>query len=377
MKKLILLLLAINLTAACNQEQKNQSLDSLESQRNSLTLQIDSLNTLLNAVDAQIARQDTLKRLPIVTVLPLNTELFKHYIEIQGIVKADKNIELRPELGGTVSSIAVKEGQYVKKGQLLVQLDDALISSSSDELKTQLELAKTTFERQERLWAQKIGSEMQYLQAKTQYESLQNSLASIETQADKMKIVAPFSGIVDEIFPNTGELTSPQFPVVRLINLDKVYIETEITETYLPVVEKGTEVQVYFSSIAKNVEANISQVGNYINPDNRSFKARIDLVNKDHTIKPNLLADLKVLDYEGTGFSFPAELVQQDQFGNDFVYVLNSNNDETKIDKRIITVANEYEQQVFVQEGLSEGDILVNSGARLVKSGDQVKVISE
>jgi RND family efflux transporter MFP subunit len=254
-------------------------------------------------------------------------------------------------------------------------LDDSAIINKLAELNTQLNLAKTTFERQSRLWNQKIGSEMQYLQAKTQKESLENSLETLKTQSNKMKIIAPFSGIVDEIFPRNGELTSPQSPIIRLLNLDNVYVEADVTETYLPVIKIGTETIVYFSSLDKEISSKITRIGNYINPDNRSFKTRIDISNTDQSIKPNLLADLKILDFQEEGIIIPSTLVQKDQKGNNYVFTVKNENGENKVVKNIITVKNEYNHEAYISEGLTKNDILVNAGARIVKEGDVVRLI--
>ena len=376
MKNIIVLFIAVTTLISCGEEIKKSSISDLNSEKNSLVNQIDSLNKQLKIVENQLLKLDTTKKLHVVTILPVKNEIFKHYIEIQGVVQADKNIEIRPEMGGTVTAIYVKEGQHVSAGQTLIQLDDIAIKNSIAELTTQLNLAKTTFDRQERLWNQKIGSEMQYLQAKAQKESLENNLASLKTQAKKMKISAPFSGIVDEVFPRIGELTSPQTPTVRLLNLDNVYIEADVTETYLPVVKIGTETILNFPSIGKEVESKIAQIGNYINPDNRSFKARINISNKDNTIKPNLLADLKIVDFKQEGLVIPSTLVQKDQKGNNYVFTLKTENNENIVIKKLVTISKEYNNEVFITEGLEANDTLVDKGARIVKAGDIVKVIN-
>lgn len=374
MKKIIILFITAVLTISCGKDIANNSLDELNTKKTLLISKIDSLNNELKLVETELAKLDPNKKLHMVTALPVKKDIFKHYIEIQGVVQADKNIEIRPELGGTVQNILVKEGQKVTAGQLLIQLDDADIKNKIDEANTQLALAITTFERQQRLWNQKIGSEMQFLQAKAQKESLENSLATLKTQAKKMKISAPFSGIVDAIFPKNGELTSPQSAVVRLINLDKVYVEADITESYLPVIKVGTDAIVSFSSINKVINSKIAQIGHYINPDNRSFKTRINITNTDQTIKPNLLADLKILDFEAKGIIIPSTLIQQDQNGNNYVFTINTQNNKNEVVKTLITVQNEYNHNAFISEGLNENTILVNAGARLVKAGDIVKI---
>jgi len=374
MKKIIALFITLIFVISCGDGTEKSSLEELNIQKTAIIAKMDSLNTQLQNVEKQISKIDTNKKLHIVTVLPVKNEIFKHFIEIQGVVQADKNIEIRPELGGTVKAIYVKEGQQVNAGQVLLQLDDSSIKNNIDELNTQLSLANTTFERQKRLWEQKIGSEMQFLQAKAQKEGLENNLVSLKTQSNKMRITAPFSGIVDEIFPRNGELTNPQMPVVRLINLDNVYVEADITETYLPVIKVGTETMLFFPSINKEMTSNISQVGNYINPNNRSFKTRINIANKDQTIKPNLLADLKILDFQIVGITIPSKLVQKDKQGNTYVFTIKNENDETIVVKSLITVENEYNNQVYISEGLTENDQLVNAGARIVKAGDIVNI---
>lgn len=374
MKKILILIIAITIISCGEEVKQTSSLQDLKNQKTLLVSKIDSLAKELKLVESQLTLLDPTSRLPIITTLPVKNDIFKHYIEIQGIVSADKNIDIKPELGGTVTNIFVKEGQKVAAGQTLIQLDDSAISNSIAELNTQLSLAKTTFDRQERLWNQKIGSEMQYLQAKAQMEGLQNSLAALNTQAKKMKVIAPFSGIVDEIFPNKGELTSPQMVVVRLMNLDNVYVEADVTESYLPVIKIGSEAILNFSSINKEMVSKISQIGNFINPDNRSFKTKINIKNSDHTIKPNLLVDLKVLDFKAEGIIIPATLIQQDQTGNNFVLTVKTENGEHTIVKKPITVGKEYNHEMFILEGLTEEDTLVNAGARLVKTGDLVKI---
>lgn len=374
MKKIITFLIISILLISCKSESKKDSLEELTNQKTVLTGKIESLSKELKTVEEQISKLDNRENLQIITVIPVKNDTFKHYVEIQGVVQADKNIEIRPELGGIVKTIFVKEGQRVTGGQTLIQLEDAELQDAITELNTQLFLAKTTFERQKRLWDQKIGSEIQYLQTKTKKESLENKLASLKTQAKKMKITAPFSGVVDEIFPKKGELTSPQLAIIRLLNLDNIYVEADVTETYLPIIKIGTETIISFPSIHKKVAAKITQVGNYINPNNRSFKTRINLPNKNQRIKPNLLADVKFLDFKANGIIVPSNLVQQDQNNNNYVFTVKTKNGEHTVVKSIITAAKEYNHKTYVSEGLTKNDTIVNKGARLVQAGEIVKI---
>ena len=369
-----ILIMALLLTACKSEEKLPENIKALTDIKTKLKTQIDSLTVKLKEVEGKLAEFDTTKRLKVVTAFVAKASNFKHYVEMQGTVQAEKSIEIHPEMGGTVRAILVSEGQKVRKGQTLIRLDQSVYETNIQEVKTQLAFATTTYERQERLWNQKIGSEMQFLQAKNQKEGLERSLATLYAQANKMKIIAPFSGTVDEIFPKTGELTSPQAPVVRLVNLNNVYVEADVTETYLKQVKKGTETIVNFPSLGIDRTAKISQVGNFINPNNRSFKVKINLDNRDNSIKPNLLADIKIRDFEAEGIVLPATLVQEDQNGDNFVFVLSKHGKAYKVEKRTIKIGKEYNHQVFVENGLKADDMLVDEGARFVINGDEVSL---
>lgn len=374
MKKLIFLVFITTLLISCKQKSETTNLDALNQQKTILVRQLDSLTTILKDIETNITKLDSAQKITYITALPVKNDIFKHYVEIQGVVQTDKNIEIHPELGGYVTKIYIKEGQPVNAGQIIMQLDDSAIQNSIAEVKTQLTLATTTFDRQQRLWNQKIGSEIQYLQAKTQKESLEDNLASLKTQAQKMKITAPFSGIVDELFPNVGELTSPLAPVVRLVNLNTMFVEAEVTEAYLPILKTGLPVIVNFPSINVIINSKISQISNYINPNNRSFKIKIAIPNKNYTIKPNLLADLKILDFQQKGTIIPSTLVQQDIKGANFVYTLKTENQQKIVVRKEVEYGKEYNHELFITKGLTANDTLVNEGARIVKNGEIVKI---
>lgn len=370
-----IIIIALFFSCGKDTEQNNMSLSKLQEKKVSLTKSIDSLNSVLRTVESNIDKHDGNNiNLQAISIISPKEESFKHYIEIQGVVKADKNIVLRSELGGTVLQIFVREGQQVKTGTVLVQLDDSDLNNNLAELNTQIVLAKTTYDRQKRLWEQKIGSEMQYLQAKAQYESLENNVKTLKNQANKMKITAPFSGVVDEIFPKKGELTNPQTQVVRLVNLDEVYIEADVTESYLPYIKTGNETLVRFPSINKEIVSTVAQVGNVINPNNRSFKTKINIPNKDNDLKPNLLADIKIVDLETNGIVIPSNLIQIDQIGDSYVYTVSNKNSEYLITKKLVTVANEYDHNSLIEDGISVNDTLVNKGARFVRNGEIVRI---
>jgi len=374
MKKIITIVILLLAVIACKQEEKvvNESLEKLQSDKKELLTQMDSLSSILKRVEKEISKLDTVKKVQKVTVFTTKDTVFKHFVALQGIVASDQNINLRPELGGTIKRIFVKEGQKVSKGQTLIQLDASMLTDKVNELKTQLSLATTTYERQQRLWEQKIGSEMQYLGAKTQKEALERSLNSLNTQIGKMKVKAPFSGVIDQIYAKTGELSSPQMPVIRLINLNKMYLEADVPETYLRNIKKGIPVLIDFVSIGKTTPGKISEVGNFINPNNRSFKIKIVLSNKDHQIKPNLLADIRINDFSAKGIVLPSNLIQMNQKGEQFVFAVEKDSLSTKVSKKILELGHSYNNEVLIVNGLKVNETLVNKGGKFIKDGDEV-----
>lgn len=370
-------LIGISLMLCCGKTSKQSaSLLELNNNKRDLIQQIDSLSSLLKSVELNISKLDTNIRLTKVTALKSEKKMFQHFIEVQGSVEADQSVELYPESSGNITKIFVREGQSISKGHPLVQIDNSILESSKVELQTQLDLATTTFERQKRLWDQNIGSEIQYLQAKAKKEGLENSLESLKSQAKKLKITAPFSGTVDEIFVKTGGLANPMFPALRLINLNQIHVESEVTETYLKYIKKGTEVELYFPSIDKKINTKVDQVGNYINPNNRSFKVRINVNNTDGTLKANLLAEVKISDFKEVGIVIPSNLIQKDRMNKPFVYSLVKEDKFYRVKKSYIIEKISYENESFISEGLEADALIVDKGSQLVKE-DETVILAE
>ena len=370
-------LIGISIMLCCSKTSKQSaSLLELNHNKRDLIQQIDSLSSLLKSVELNISKLDTNKRLTRVTAMKSEEKMFQHFIEVQGSVEADQSVELYPESSGNITKIFVREGQSISKGHPLVQIDNSILESSKVELQTQLDLATTTFERQKRLWDQNIGSEIQYLQAKAKKEGLENSLESLKSQAKKLKITAPFSGTVDEIFVKTGGLANPMFPALRLINLNQIHVESEVTETYLKYIKKGTEVELYFPSIDKKINTKVDQVGNYINPNNRSFKVRINVNNTDGTLKANLLAEVKISDFKEIGIVIPSNLIQKDRMNKPFVYSLVKEDKFYRVKKSYIIEKISYENESFISEGLEADALIVDKGSQLVKE-DETVILAE
>lgn len=307
----------------------------------------------------------------IITATQLARTDFSHYFTVQGLVEADQNAQLFPEAAGKIISISVKEGDNVSKGQTLMTIDSKIVSNQINELKSRLELAKLIYEKQESLWSQEIGSEIQYLEAKNNFESLENNLETLEAQKSLYVINAPFSGVVDEINPKVGEMANPAMPAFRLINMKSVYVKADVTEGYLGKIKAGDAVVASFPSMNHEVETKIGRIGNFINPNNRTFKITLDLPNSDNMLRPNLLAEISICDYSSDStVVIPATLIQMTPTGQEFVFTV-----ENGLAKKVeITTSITYLNNVEVTEGLTGTEVLIERGARSVKDGDKVAI---
>ncbi|MEC8682674.1 MAG: efflux RND transporter periplasmic adaptor subunit, partial [Bacteroidota bacterium] len=288
----------------------------LVNEQNAIKANIDSLNAAIDKLDVK-------KKAALVTAVTLQDTLFKHYFEVQGNVDTDQNIVLYAEYTGVLTQLYVKEGQRVAKGQRLAKIDDGGLGSELARQEAQTALAKTTFERQKRLWDQKIGSEITYLEAKTNYEAMQAATDQLRSRVAKTVITAPFSGIVDNTMADQGQVVNAgQTGVLRLVNLSDMYVEASIPEAFLGKVNQGTEVKIRLASIGKTYDGEIRQVGNFVSPDNRTFDVKISIPNPDSAIKPNLIATVMVNDYTAeNAIVVPENVVQQNAMGNSITYV--------------------------------------------------------
>jgi len=247
------------------------------------------------------------------------------------------------------------------------------------QMQIQGDLAKTTFERQKRLWDQKIGSEIQYLQAKSSYEGQQSAINQMKSQLSKSTITAPFSGTIDDIITEQGSVVSPgQTPILRIVNLSDMYIKTDVPESYISDVSVGKTVEVTFPVLGKTVETKIRQTGNYINPDNRTFNAEIEVPNKDKNIKPNLTARLRINDYTNEkALMIPQSIITENADGDQYIFVLDSIEGQKAVAKQTIIKTGKTQGDVIeVLEGVKDGDEIIKEGARSVKDGQTVKIIT-
>jgi RND family efflux transporter MFP subunit len=332
----------------------------------------------LARLDAAIDSLDPNKKLPLVESITIKDTAFTHYIEIQGNVDTKQNIIIYPEMSGVLQQLNVKAGQRVSKGQVLATIDDGGIGSQVAQAKAQLSLAQTTYDRQKRLWDQKIGSEMQFLEAKTNLESQQKVVSQLQSQQEKTIIKAPFSGTIDEVMTERGKVVSPGQDLFRIVSLTDMYVSATVPESYLEQVKLGADVSVYLQSIGKTYKGKVRQVGNFINPNNRSFGIEVALPNPENLLRPNQVAILKIEDYTNkNSLLVPENIIQQRGNGRLVVYTVE--NKEGK--KELVAVENEVKTgytsgaYVEIKSGLKEGDKVITEGAKAVEDGTEVKVI--
>lgn len=381
MKHILIIILSILLLFSCEKEEKvlsdkAKSISELKKEKAKQEKVKDSISKIIIGLESDLAKLDTIKKLTLVNTLEIKPTHFEHFISLQGNTKTDNNITVRPVGSGLITGVYVKEGERVYTGQKLFQLDNSVLKNSIYEVKNQLSLAQTTFERQQRLWNQKIGSEMQFLQAKNNKEALENKIKTLSSQLKNYRVTASFSGIVDDLIVTKGDLASPQTPLAQIVNLSNMYIESDVPESFLKSIKKGSKVIVSIPTIGKEVKTKITLVGNTISPANRTFKVRINIPNKKGKIKSNLLADIKIKDFEvKDAIVIPSRLVQIDENGNNFVFTVVEKEGKSIVVKRSITVKSTYNNNSFISEGLTLEDILINKGVRNVSEGQKVELI--
>lgn len=367
MKNISILIIAAVLAVSCNQQpagdeaSKRQQLKEYKQQLHELEQQIETLeNELAATEEVEVVN---------VKVKELKTQPFEHFIEVTGDVEADLNIDVSPESAGIIQSIQVAEGEWVSKGDVLAELNTETLGRSLEEIEIQYDLAKTNYQRQKNLWDQNIGSEMQYLQAKTNMESLEKRLDGIRAQMDLAVIKAPVSGVVDVIYQTKGEIGSPQVPFAKVINIGDLKIYADVSESFLTKIEEGDWVNVSFPALNREKQARISRIGNTIDPNNRTFRIRIDIKNPDRMIKPNLVSIIKIRDYAAENAIVVPSLYIKEDFVGEYTYVVDTADGENIAKKVYVTTGVSDNNMTEITEGLSEGIKIISEGYNQVAEG--------
>ena len=388
MKHILSIIAIAFILTSCGEEKKNSvekvlesnNLETIRTKRAELVGQQEAIHAKIKLLDNRISELDTTKNIPLITTFTAKQEVFNHMLELQGNVTTKNLMVITPEYNGILTNVYVKEGQKVTKGQVLARIDDGGLGQQLAQLQIQADLAKTTFERQKRLWDQKIGSEIQYLQAKSSYESQQQAVNQLKQQLAKTTVRAPFSGTIDDIITEQGSVVGAgQTQLIRIVNLDNMYIETEVPERYISNVVAGKNVQVEFAVLGKTIDTKVRQASDFINPANRTFKVEIAIPNKEKTIKPNLTAKLKINDYTSeNALLVPQSIISENAEGEQYVYVVkNKNANGEGVANRVIIKTGKTQGDVIeVLEGIENGVEIIKEGARSVKDGQTVKVLT-
>ena len=390
MKKTIIFLNFLLLLLACGQETEKtvssitankDTLDELQIQKTIYTRQINELSLALDSLNQKLEKMSGSQKRVLVTAIEIKPQIFNHTIEIQANIKTRQNLQLFPEFGGRLNQILVKEGQEVKKGTLLAVIDDAGLQDQLDQMKLQLQLVKTTFERTQRLWDQKIGSEMMYLEAKTRFKSQQKQVAQMRNQLSKTKIYAPFSGVIDEIIARKGSTLVPGMtPIMRIVNLDNMYVESDVPENYLANITKGSLAKVSIPVLNVTQNTVVRQTGNFIQPNNRTFRVEAPIKNPTGMIKPNLNARLSIVDYSNPeALMIPIRVIRENSKGDSFVFILTGQeeNNEYITEQRFVTLGMSKDELVEITKGVNTEDLIVDEGVSLLVTGQKVKRIEQ
>ncbi len=386
MKQIYTILVLTILIFSCGSDKKKSvedviatnNLEAIRAKKDQIISKQIEIVEQLKQLDAKIDELDTTKKVALISTFTVKEEVFNHYLELQGNVSTKNLLVIYPEYAGILSKVYVREGQYVKKGQILAKIDDGGLSQQLAQLQIRSDLAKTTFERQDRLWKQNIGSEMQYLQAKSNFEVQQQAVNQIQIQLDKTIVKAPFSGTIDDIISEQGSVVAPgQSQLMRIVNLDNMYIETNVPESNILTVVKNKTVIVEFPVLGKTIHAKIRQASNYINPANRTFKVEIAVPNKDKSIKPNLTVKLKINDYTNEkALLIPQSIISENSKGEQYIYVIIDKQEDNiaVVKKAIIQTGKTQGDVIEVLSGIENGTEVINEGARRVEEGQTVQV---
>ena len=385
----LLILITVFLNSCSNKKQLSleevlvtNDVELLKSRKSEIDAKLEELSLDLDQLNNKLSILNKDRNTPLITTITTSEEKFNHFIELQGNVKTKQNVLVYPEMPGILNKVYVKEGQKVIKDQILATIDDGGLSQQLLLLKSNEQLAKTTFERQKRLWDQQIGSEIQYLQAKTSYDSQKNATRQLKKQLGKFTIRAPFSGIIDDVFKEKGTVVAPGpgAEIFRIINLSNMYIETDVPESYISSIKKNKMVEVNFPILGRSYDSSIRQVGNFINPSNRTFRIEVGIPNLDGEIKPNLTAKLRLNDYSNSNaILIPQSIISENAKGQQFIYVVKDNKEKNQV----------YAERLVIETGKTNGDFIevtknldanvdiILEGARSVNNGQVVKVINK
>lgn len=353
-------------------EKKKAELAEYQAQHDALKIKIADL-------EKEIARLDTsaeIRKPKLVTLTPVQSGVFNHYIDVQGTVDSEENIAVQPGMPGQVTKVNVHEGDMVKAGQILAEVDNRVIRESISQLQTNVDFAKTAFEKQQRLWNQKIGTEIQYLQSKTQFESLQKNMVTLQAQLDMSRIKSPINGMVDAVNIKVGEYAAPgMLGAFRVVNFGKMKVKAKVADSYIGKVKLGNPVRIYLADINDTIQGKISFVSKVVNPMTRTFDIEIDLGATSTDVRPNMMASLKINDENiDNAMSVQSNLVQKDPSGSMYVMISEGSATKMKARKKLVKTGISSGARIIVLEGLSGNEQLIEAGYQEVVDGQLISL---
>lgn len=375
MKNLLIIAVAFTVVSCSPQGQKD-----IEAEIREYKQIVKEYNQKISELEQQLEQsptQDTGEaRKVVVKVSKMTPESFSSYFESTGTVEALQDAFISPEVNGQIQSILVKRGQQVRKGTLLIRLKTDVTQSNIDEVRTSLELASKVFEKQEQLWEQGIGSEIQYLEAKNNKESLEARLATLESQLEMASIRAPFNGAVDDIMVRTGELASPGMRLLRLVNLDEIRITANVSESFLGKLRDGDMATLRFASLPDvQLERPIQRTGMIIDPVTRTFTVEVLVENENHLLKPNMLSSLKIQDFSTDDALLVPSIILKEDFNGTFLFRINDSSESLTAEKVYVKTGKTVQDVSRIVEGIQAGDRVIVAGYNLVSDGAPVRII--
>lgn len=363
---------------SCNSQPENgadairKQISDYKAQINTLTLKVNELERELETMGESSVGRNRIS----VEVSRIEEGLFDQTFRTTATLEAVQAAMISPETSGQIKDVLVSRGQMVRQGQVLARLNTQVIENNISELKTSLALAETVYERQKRLWAQQIGSEIQYLEARNNLEALQLRLKTLQAQMDMSVMKAPFPGIVDDIFLKTGELAMPGVRVMHLVNLDRLYVNADVSEAFSGRVRPGSMVSLRFPAFpGTEMNVPVSRVGNTIHPENRTFQVQLIISNPENRYKPNMMASVGIVTKSETdAISIPSILIRQDIQGH-FVFVAEQVNGDFIARKTYIERGPDGEGKTLITSGLNAGDQLIVRGQNQVNDGSLIRIV--
>lgn len=374
MKNTIFILSVVTVLVSCSKSggdklsEKRAELTKLQAEEKTISASIKKLQAELEILDPK----KDVEKVISVTVSPIATQNFKHFVEIQGRVDAKNNIFVSPQMGGAITNLYVKEGDYVKQGQVIGTVDNSILKQSIQEIDVQLETAKVFYEKQKSLWDQKIGTEIQYIQAKANVDALDKRLATLQTQTSMTKVVAPISGFVDEVRMRAGEMAAPGLGIVRIVNSDNLKVVAQVADTYASTIRQGDVVNVKFPDLGKETTAKLTFVGQTVNAASRTFTVEAAINKIDSQLKPNMTALMNINDQaKGNAIIINQNYIQHTEQG-DIVYVAVSEGSKKVARSRVVTTGITYNGDIEITSGLKAGDMLITQGYQDLVDGQAV-----